>query len=72
MKEEIKTVLLPAKLYKYVEERSKLAGFDSVNDYVIFVLGEIINENDEGEPVIMSKAEEEEIKKRLKELGYLE
>jgi hypothetical protein len=71
VQENIKTIFLPAELYKRLEDRAKVTGFDSVNDYVIFVLGEIINENDEGEPVTMSKAEEEEIKKRLRELGYL-
>jgi hypothetical protein len=72
MDEEIKTVLLPAKLYKSLEERAKASGFDSVYEYVIFILGEIVNENDSGDHVAMSKSEEEEIKKRLKELGYLE
>jgi tetrahydromethanopterin S-methyltransferase subunit G len=72
MDEEIKTILLPAKLYNRIEERAKLSGFDSVNEYVIFVLGEVMNEDEETEHVTMSKAEEEEIKKRLKELGYLE
>ncbi len=69
MKEEQKSkaVSLPAELYSRVEERAKSTGFNSIDDYVAFVLEEVIK--DEGEAVI-SKEEEEEVKRRLRALGY--
>lgn len=71
MKEETKAVFLPAELYDRIAERAKLTGFSSIDKYVIFLLDEVVKENGEETRAIFSKAEEEEIKKRLKELGYL-
>ena len=69
MKEEQKSkaVSLQAELYSRVEERAKSTGFNSIDDYVAFVLEEVIKE--EGE-VVPSKEEEEEVKRRLRALGY--
>jgi hypothetical protein len=72
VKEETKIIILPAKLYSRLEERARLSGFDSTNEYVIFVLEEITNEEEKAEHVTISKAEEEKIRKRLRELGYLD
>lgn len=72
MKEETKIIILPAKLYNRLEERARLSGFDSTNEYVIFVVEEILNEEEKAEHVTISKAEEEKIRKRLRELGYLD
>jgi hypothetical protein len=72
VKEETKIIILPAKLYNRLEERARLSGFDSTNEYVIFVLEEITKEEEKAEHVTMSKAEEEKIRKRLRELGYLD
>ena len=72
MKEETKMIILPAKLYNRLEERARLSGFDSTNEYVIFVLEEITNEEEKAEHVTISKAEDEKIRKGLKELGYLD
>jgi len=71
MKQEKKSVLLPAELYEKIGERVKSTGFDSVDEYVIFVLEEVLKDDEEGDQA-MSKEEEEEVKKRLKALGYLE
>ena len=67
--EEKRTLLLPAELYDRLEERVKATGFGSVEEYVIFILEEVLKEGEEG---ALSKEEEEEIKKRLRALGYLE
>jgi predicted DNA-binding protein len=69
MKEEQKSraVSLPAELYSRVEERAKSTGFSSIEDYVVFILEEVIK--DEGE-VIINKEDEEEVKRRLRALGY--
>ena len=62
-----KAVSLPAELYSRIEERAKSTGFNSIDDYVVFILEEVIK--DEGE-VVISKEDEEEVKRRLRALGY--
>ena len=71
MKQEKKSVLLPAELYEKIGERVSATGFGSVDEYVIFVLEEVLKDEEEGDQA-MSKEDEEEVKKRLKALGYLE
>lgn len=62
--QESKAVFLHAELYGKVEEKVKATSFGSVDEYVIFVLEE------EGEEErAFSK---EEVKKRLRDLGYLD
>jgi Arc/MetJ-type ribon-helix-helix transcriptional regulator len=68
-KEERETVFLPTDLYRKVEERVKAMDFGSVDEYVEFVLGQVLEEEEEEKA--FSKEEEEEVKKRLKDLGYL-
>jgi len=72
MKEEKKAVSLPAELYGKIEERVKTTDFGSVDEYVIFVLEEVLKDEGEEEEKTFSKEEEEEVKKRLKALGYLD
>lgn len=68
--EKNKAVFLSADLYSRIEQRVRDTGFDSVEEYVTFVLEEVLKEEDE--ETVFSKEEEEEVKKRLKDLGYLE
>ena len=68
--EENKAVFLSANLYSQIEQRVKSTGFGSVEEYVTFVLEEVLKEEDE--ETVFSKEEEEEVKKRLRDLGYLE
>jgi Arc/MetJ-type ribon-helix-helix transcriptional regulator len=68
-KGEKKTVFLPAELYGKIEERVKATDFGSVDEYVEFILEEVVKE--EGERAF-SEEEEKEVKKRLKDLGYLD
>ena len=70
-KEEKKAIFLPAELYSKIEERVNATEFRSVEEYVIFVLEEVLKEEGEEEKAF-SKEEEEEVKKRLKSLGYLD
>ena len=62
-KNEKKSVFLPAHLYGKIEERVRATGFGSVDEYVEFVLGEAIKEE---------QVAEKEVKKRLRDLGYLD
>ena len=69
-KEEKKSVFLPAELYGKIEERVRATDFGSVDEYVEFVLEEVVKEEEEEKA--FSEEEEKEVKKRLKDLGYLD
>lgn len=61
------TVSIPKPLDNKVKKLIKKSGFTSTSAFVIFILRELLVEQD-GKPVM---AGQEEIKKRLKTLGYL-
>ncbi len=61
-KNEKKSVSVPVELYGRIEARVRATDFGSVDEYVEFVLAEAIKEEEEAE---------KEVKKRLKDLGYL-
>ena len=65
-----KALFLPARLYGMVQERAKSTGFGSIDEYITFVLEDVLNEKGE-EKGSTSGKEEEEVKKRLRALGYL-
>ena len=69
MKEEKKKkqVALSEELYKRIEERAKSTGFNSTDDYVVFVLESVI---DDEEGTTLNQEEEAELKRRLRALGY--
>jgi len=66
------TIRIPRKLYEEIKKRVEESGgeFKSVEEYVIFVLEEVLREEEE-EETIFTPEEEEEIKRRLRALGYL-
>ncbi len=67
---DFKTVSIPTTLYKKIEEQIEGTEFSSVEDYIIFVLEEILKEDEDSESAL-SPEEEELVKERLKGLGYL-
>ena len=67
-----KAVYVSNELYGKIAERVESTGFGSVEEYVTFVLEEILKDDGEEEKAAFSKEEEEEVKKRLKALGYLD
>ncbi|QTA38426.1 hypothetical protein JYK00_02565 [Thermosipho ferrireducens] len=67
----MKQVNIPDELYKKIEENLEEFGFNSVDEYVVFVLEEVLK-SDEQEEQVFSEEEEEIIKKRLRDLGYLD
>ena len=69
--QENKAVFLPVELYSRVEERVEATDFGAVDEYVIFVLEEILKDEGGEEDRAFTKEEEEEVKKRLRGLGYL-
>ena len=65
---EYGTVSLPLPLIKKIKKRIKGTGINSVSAYVAFVLRQILSSQQNAN--ILSKEEEEAIRKRLKNLGY--
>ena len=70
--QERTAVYISAELYGKIAERVEATGFGSVEEYITFVLEEVLKDGDEEEKVAFSKEEEEEVKKRLRALGYLD
>ncbi|RLF08928.1 MAG: CopG family transcriptional regulator [Thermoprotei archaeon] len=70
MGEEKVAVYIPKKLYERIEKAVKESGgeFKNVEEYVAFVLEEVLKEEEE---TAFTPEEEEEIKRRLRALGYL-
>ncbi|MCD6547248.1 MAG: CopG family transcriptional regulator [Nanoarchaeota archaeon] len=54
------------KLYKALEKNAKESGFKNVNEYLEFILKELVTDEEE-----ISQEDEEKMKERLKQLGYL-
>ncbi len=70
MDKEYITIRLPAEIYTAIEKRIQGTEVTSVEEYVVFALEEFLVYD--GSPSeSLSKEDEEEIKKKLKELGYL-
>jgi len=65
-------VVLPATLYARAAEGARTAGFDSVDDYVVFLLEEVLRPLEEQEAQGQSEEDEKQVRKRLKALGYTE
>lgn len=70
MTEKKATVRISIDLYNKIEEKVKLSqgDFESVDDYIEFTLREIL---DEDFSQTRTPQKEKEIKRRLRELGYI-
>lgn len=68
----MKQVNIPDELYDRIERNLEDFGFRTVDEYVVFVLEEVIKKDGDGEDKVFSEEEEEAIKKRLRDLGYLD
>jgi len=69
--EEKVAIEIPKRLYEQVKKHVEESGgeFKSVEEFVVFVLEEVLRE-EEAESVFTPE-EEEEIKRRLRALGYI-
>lgn len=73
-KVEYSTVSLPKPLVEKIKKRMEGTGFSSVSSYVTYVLREVLSsiEGDENKKQAFTKEEEEKVKKRLRDLGYID
>ncbi|MCD6507276.1 CopG family transcriptional regulator [Candidatus Poribacteria bacterium] len=64
-------VEISAELYEAIEKRLEEYGFSTVDEYIEFVLQELLYE-DESDAPVFDEDEEEKIRKRLRDLGYID
>ena len=65
------TVSLPLPLINSVKQKIEGTGIHSVSAYICFILRQILSSPDTNNPNPLDKKTEEEIKDRLKRLGYI-
>jgi len=68
---EYGTISLPLPLINSIKEKIKGTGMYSVSAYVSFILRQILSSPDTNNINSLDRKTEEEIKKRLKKLGYI-
>ena len=66
---EERTITIPKDLAEKLEKRAKESDFDSLSDYINYVLRQILSKI---ESKGFSKEDEEKVKQKLKDLGYLD
>jgi Arc/MetJ-type ribon-helix-helix transcriptional regulator len=73
-----KEISIPEKLYIKIQKRvEESKEFDSVNEYIKYVLEEVIKKTESEEikekgGEVYSEEDEEKVKERLRSLGYLD
>ena len=73
-KVEYTTVSIPKILVEKIKERMKGTGFSSVSSYVTYVLRQVLSsiEEEEKSRQAFTKEEEDKVKQRLRDLGYID
>lgn len=72
MKSEKVTIKIPRPLYRKIQQVIAESGFNSPTDFIVFVLRDIISEKGKEEREEFSADELRLIKKKLRNLGYLD
>ncbi len=72
MNKEYGEIRIPKDLINRIKEHIRETEFESVDEYVTFVLEEVIKEVDEEPEEVYSEKDEEKVKGRLRALGYLD
>ncbi len=70
MEKDRVTLKIPRPLYKKLQTVIKGSGFRSVNEFVVYVMRDLISLRRDEKEKDLSKDEIEIIKQRLKNLGY--
>lgn len=71
MKQKV-TIKIPKELYKKLKEMIEGTGFSSVTEFIVFTMRTIVMGGKIKEKRKFKKKDIEEVKKRLKRLGYIE
>lgn len=72
MSEEYGTVKIPKDIIEKIKERIQGTEFKSVEEYITFVLKEVIKDEDDEPEEVFSEEDEKKVKERLRALGYLD
>ena len=65
------TIKIPSTLYISLKKQIKETGFNSVTDFIVYLLRDIVASGRVDKDISLTKEEIGFIKKRLKTLGYL-
>ena len=65
------TIKIPRPLYDKISRVIEGAGYNSVTDFVVYVLRDIVSTHRISETAPYSEEEMEQVKQRLRSLGYL-
>jgi metal-responsive CopG/Arc/MetJ family transcriptional regulator len=65
------TIKIPKPLYQNLSQIIEGSGFNSVTEFIVYVLRDLVSSRSVKKEPSLSKEEIEGIKKRLKSLGYL-
>jgi Arc/MetJ-type ribon-helix-helix transcriptional regulator len=65
------TVKIPRPLYRKIQHVVEGSGFNSPTDFIVYVLRDVMGEAEERSGATFSKDEIEDLKRKLKKLGYL-
>ena len=71
MREPKVTVKIPRPLYERIQVVISDSGFSSPTDFIVYVLRDLMGEAEEHGAPEFSKDEIEDLKRKLKKLGYL-
>ncbi len=65
------TIKIPRPLYNSLKQLIEHSGFNSVNDFVVYVLRDVVSNSTINKVTPLTTDEIDTIKSRLKNLGYL-
>ena len=71
MRESKVTVKIPRPLYRKIQQVVDGSGFNSPTDFIVFVLRDLMGEAEEQAEPEFTQDELDDIKRKLKNLGYL-
>lgn len=65
------TVKIPRPLYRKIQQVVEGSGFNSPTDFIVYVLRDLMGEADTAEAPEFNQDELDDVKRKLKNLGYL-
>jgi len=65
------TIKIPRHLYEHLKQMIEATGFSSVNEFIVFVMRDIASGGRLDQEIGLSKQEIEQVRGRLRALGYL-
>lgn len=71
MRESKVTVKIPRPLYRKIQQVVEDSGFNSPTDFIVYVLRDLMGEADDAGRTEYDPEELDDVKRKLKNLGYL-